>query len=143
MNQLTRKGCSDYRDILVDYGLKPMVVPAGEAFKIVFLDNDGGGARLAADGNRTRAAAVDPIPFRDLYFSAADGSHPSLSGTYLVACLFYGRLLKKAGLSGVTFQPEGLSAASGAWRLPAERCPACAHAAERCMSKAMRDEQAR
>ncbi len=49
--------------------------------------------------------ARDSIPTLDLY--ASDGSHPSLAGTYLSACVFYASIFEKSCVG--SYFPEGIS----------------------------------
>jgi hypothetical protein len=60
-------------------GLDPIVVPAGRGFELVLEDSQGGGP-------------APPVTHAQLYWSQADSSHPSIRGTYLVACIFWGKL---------------------------------------------------
>ena len=59
-------------------GVEPLIVPVGFAFELVYED--------------TQAGTNPPVTHAMLYWSQADDSHPSIQGTYLVACLFYGAL---------------------------------------------------
>lgn len=70
-----------------------MLVPAGVAFAGV------------KDGTLGTA-----VTFEDLY--TADGSHPTIKGSYLVACLFNNIIFNKTSL-GNTYLPNGISAEEG------------------------------
>ena len=80
MNRLTSEGYGEYQELLRILGHEPLLVPAGAAFEEIHRDSQDPSSR------------PPPVPFPSLYFSAADGSHPSVRGTYLVALLFYGVL---------------------------------------------------
>lgn len=82
MNRRTTQGYIEYASRLDE----AMVVPAGRAFELIWEDSQG---------------EEPPVTHADLYWSQADDSHPSLRGTYLIACLFYGKLWGRS--------PEGLA----------------------------------
>jgi len=88
MNELTTAGYVDYANLLPD----PIIVPAGKGFEIIWNENSA------------------PVTFRDLYWSNNDGSHPSIQGTYMVACMFYSRLFDASPLD-ITFRPSRVSQA--------------------------------
>ena len=89
-------GYGMYAENVTSSGRQPVIAPAGLAFKWVYQDVLSSGTTPENPGNR----------FYDLYTS--DGSHPSLSGSYLTACVI------DATLSGVTpvgnSHPSGISA---------------------------------
>ena len=68
-----------------------------------------------ADSNKAAAAPVgmawnnarNNFPLIELY--ALDGSHPSLHGSYLTACVFYATLYQKTPI-GSTYIPSGINA---------------------------------
>jgi hypothetical protein len=72
-----------------------MVIPAGLAFEKIYDD-------IAATGQ-------DPLSDASLFWQlySGDGSHPSLHGTYLTACVIYASLTGET-LEGISWAPEGI-----------------------------------
>lgn len=99
MNKLTTEGYAEYATHLD----QPLIVPAGAAFKLVYEDSE------RVESNNTKGKKP-PVTHKDLYWSQADDSHPSLEGTYLVACLFYGTLFDRP-VEGLKWAPSRVSAA--------------------------------
>lgn len=73
-----------------------VVVPAGLAFEKVYDD--------------IVAAGEDPLDEASLFWSlyAGDGSHPSLTGSYLTACTLYGSLTGQR-LESLEWAPQGIN----------------------------------
>lgn len=86
MNKLTAEGYEAYQEALL---MGARIAPAGGEFELVFLDG--------------RDALVG---FADLY--DPDGSHPSVQGSYLVACVMY-RTMQRASPAGLWFPEESLN----------------------------------
>lgn len=72
-----------------------MVIPAGLAFEKIYDD--------------TVAAGQDPLDESSLFWKlyTGDGSHPSVHGTYLTACVIYASLTGQT-LEGVSWAPAGV-----------------------------------
>ena len=77
MQERLEQGYIDYRDNMTAAGSTAWVAPVGLAFKHIHDDVMASGINASLSGNL----------FYDLYTS--DGSHPSLSGSYLAACVLY------------------------------------------------------
>jgi hypothetical protein len=92
MNDLTTSGYLDYASLLPD----PIIIPAGAGFDIIWNED------------------ASPVRFRDLYWSNNDGSHPSIQGTYMVACMFYAKLFDGSSLD-ITYRPSGVSEAEATY----------------------------
>ena len=107
MNKRTTAGYHDYRAILEEAGHAPLVVPAGEAFELVWQDS--------YENNRNTTRSEHSVSFESLYFSRNDGSHPSLQGTYMVACLFYAKLFSHKSIGGLSFHPAALTDSDAAY----------------------------
>lgn len=78
MNHRLQHGYEDMQKAVSTVERPVRVAPAGLAFEAVFES-----AHLQDDG-------APVVPFEDLYVS--DGKHPSVHGTYLVACTLYATL---------------------------------------------------
>ena len=68
--------------------------PVGIGFEHIYYDDDA------------------PVPFVDLY--SGDGSHPSIFGSYLAACIFY-EVLFEESVEGNTFISGGIEPEQGAY----------------------------
>ena len=77
MQDRLEEGYIDYRDNMTAAGSTVWIAPVGLAFKHIHDNVVAGGVNASVSGNL----------FYDLYSS--DGSHPSLSGSYLAACVLY------------------------------------------------------
>ena len=77
MQERLEQGYIDYRDNMTAVGSTVWVAPVGLAFQHIHDDVMASGINASLSGNL----------FYDLYTS--DGSHPSLSGSYLAACVLY------------------------------------------------------
>ncbi len=71
-----------------------MLAPVGIGFRHVFED------------------AAPPVSFTSLY--AGDGSHPSIFGSYLTACIFYNVIFEESPV-GNTYVPNGISIAQSSY----------------------------
>ncbi len=77
MQDRLEEGYIDYRDNMTAAGSTVWIAPVGLAFKHIHDNVVAGGVNASVSGNL----------FYDLYSS--DGSHPSLAGSYLAACVLY------------------------------------------------------
>ena len=77
MQDRLEAGYLDYRDNMTSTGAVVWVAPVGLAFKHIHDNVVAGGFNASLSGNL----------FYDLYSS--DGSHPSVAGSYLAACVLY------------------------------------------------------
>jgi hypothetical protein len=94
MNTLTTAGYEMYREVVDNPPWLPAsVAPAGAAFALIHSDHD---------------VAI----FENLF--DADGSHPSITGSYLVACVFYAQLTQLPS-SGLPYSPAGVTAPMAAF----------------------------
>ena len=100
-NQLTQ-GTFDFSRRMSANGNRVFVVPAGRGFQLVYQD-------LLRDGQ-------DPLAqgslFRELY--AEDSKHPSLSGSYLAACVVTA-VYTGQPVTEIEWTPRGLDAAFAAY----------------------------
>lgn len=87
MTARTTEGYELYRSVMDNPPLLPASTsPAGAAFEAVY--------------------ANDRVAFEALY--DPDGSHPSIRGSYLVSCVFYGVLTRRSS-AGLQFSPDGIT----------------------------------
>ena len=77
MQDRLEEGYIDYRDNMTAAGSTVWIAPVGLAFKHIHDNVVAGGVNASLSGNL----------FYDLYSS--DGSHPSLAGSYLAACVLH------------------------------------------------------
>lgn len=77
MQERLEHGYIDYRDNMTATGAEVWIAPVGLAFKHIHDDVMAGGINASLSGNL----------FYDLYTN--DGSHPSLLGSYLAACVMH------------------------------------------------------
>lgn len=77
MQDRLESGYIDYRDNMTAAGSTVWIAPVGLAFALIHDGVEAAGTNATLSGNT----------FYDLY--NADGSHPSLAGSYLAACVLY------------------------------------------------------
>lgn len=90
-------GYRDYARLIEEAGYAVRIAPIGPAFRLVYEDV------VDAGGTPTDAGSS----FHSLY--ASDGSHPSMDGTYLAACVFYGAITERDPET-VDWAPAGVDA---------------------------------
>lgn len=92
MNERTGEGIQEYARALMEGGVSrgAMIAPAGAAFALVYDDD---------------VSSSSVVSHYSLY--DADGTHPSVLGSYLVACLYYELFFDRSPV-GVTFRPNGV-----------------------------------
>lgn len=107
MQSRLEKGYNNYSRNISAPGRPAYIAPAGLAFKHIYDE-------IAAGGGKPNATGT---PFYDLY--SPDGSHPSLAGSYLAACVIYSTLTGRSpvGLNDTT----GLN---GTYRLALQKAAA-------------------
>ena len=98
MQDRLEDGYTDYHDNMTTQSRDVWIAPVGLGFKNVYYSVMASGANPALPGNT----------FYDLYTS--DGSHPSLSGAYLAACVLYSAMTGNASVD-TNDSISGLSAA--------------------------------
>ncbi len=94
-NRLTQ-GADDLATRLAANGNQVVVVPAGRGFQLLYQDLLNNGQDPLAQGSL----------FRELY--AKDGKHPSLSGSYLTACIVTA-VYTNQPVAEIEWVPEGLN----------------------------------
>jgi len=97
MNDLVMQGYNKYAEKITQESRKPLLARVGEAFSQIYNE---------AIGNSSKNEAPSPESLWGQLYDK-DGSHPSLAGSYLMACVLYGTITHKspidlAGLSGLT-----------------------------------------
>lgn len=97
MNELVIRGYDMYASSIAQHSRKPIIVPVGSAFGLIYDE-------IAESQSPREALSTDNL-WTELYSS--DGSHPSVAGSYLTACMLYATITNKspvglAGVSGVT-----------------------------------------
>lgn len=96
MNDLVIRGYGKYADVLAQNGREPLVAPVGQAFGLMY-------DQMAENISKQQEAVKPESLWTQLY--APDGSHPSLAGSYLAACVLYATITGKS--------PIGLKSMSG------------------------------
>lgn len=76
------------------------------AYSFMANDNQGLLSPVGIGFQHIKQDTISPIPFTDLYVS--DGSHPSIFGSYLAACIFNNIIFSQTSY-GNTFIPNGVT----------------------------------
>lgn len=94
MNDLVIRGYDMYASSVNQTKVRSLLAPVGAVFNLIYND-------IAASSSPEEALSTDNL-WRELY--AKDGSHPSISGSYLAACVLYATITNESpvGLVGVT-----------------------------------------